>query len=109
MKTFGDVNVGDYIYMLKWHAKTKWLEIRRCHVRGVKPFGKRKVEIDFGHFSNTQDARFHWMKQMYASLVFNKDDCTNKEHCEKSKPEYLILAEFNEDIVSDFEKQKRDI
>ena len=109
MKTFGDVKVGDYIYMLKWHKKTKWLEIRRCHVRSVKPFWKHKVEMEFGHFSNTQDARFDWKKQIYASLVFNKDESTNKEHYEKAKPEYLILAEFDEGIVSEFEKTKRGI
>jgi len=107
MKVWEDIKTGDHIYMLKWHAKNSWLEIRRCHVNGIRDVGEHSVKIEFGHCLNKQDKGLDWMKREYLSMFFNKKSSIDKEDYEKKKPTYLFLAEFNEEIVSNFEKVKR--
>lgn len=106
MKTWKDIKPGDHIYMLKWHAKTNWLEIRRCHVNSIKELDNY-IKIEFGHFLNTQDKGLDWMKREYLSLLFKCESSIDEEDFEKRKPTYLFLTEFNEDIVSRFEKCRK--
>lgn len=106
MKKWKDIKSGDYIYMLKWHAKNNWLEIRRCFVKNTKEFGKY-IKIEFGHFLNTKDKGFDSSLLEYINLMFKCDECLNIENFEKEKPTYLLMTEFNEDIITKFENCKK--
>ena len=100
MKTWNDIKVNDCIYYLKWH-KPGYTEIRRCKVVEIKDLTKEYIKIWFTHPLN-KDLDF--LKLEKREVIMPKNQCVDSEDWKIKKYKSLIITEFNENIIEEFEQ-----
>ena len=100
MKTWNDIKLNDYIYVLVYH-KNGYIEIRRCKVIDVKDLTKEYIKIWYTHPLN-KDLDF--FKSEEHSLFISKNQYTDDKDWKTKKYKYLVITEFNEEIIEEFEK-----
>ena len=99
MKTWNDIKLNDYIYLLKWH-KIRYVEIRRCKVIDVKDLTKEYIKIWYTHPLN-KDLDF--LKSETHDLLVHKKQYVSENDWKNKKYKFLIITEFNENIIKEFE------
>lgn len=99
MKTWNDIKLNDYIYLLKWH-KIGYVEIRRCKVIDVKDLTKEYIKIWYTHPLN-KDLDF--LKSETRDLLVHKKQYVSENDWKNKKYKFLIITEFNENIIKEFE------
>jgi len=105
MKTWDDIKVNDYIYLLKWHnSGSGYTEIRRSKVIEIRKPTKDYVYIKFKHPENTNDKGLYWMKTDKVEWMLKSTDSISETNFNKKPRKFLLLSEFNEDIIKEFEK-----
>ena len=99
MKTWNDIKLNDYIYLLKWH-NIGYTEIRRCKVINIKDLTDECIKITFNHPLN-KDLNF--IKSENNEFLLIKDMSVSENDWQIKKRKYLLITEFNENIIKEFE------
>ena len=99
MKIWNDIKRNDYIYVLVYH-KNGYIEIRRCKVIDVKDLTKEYIKIWYTHPLN-KDLDF--LKSETRNLLVNKKQYVSENDWKNKKYKFLIITEFNENIIKEFE------
>jgi hypothetical protein len=99
MKTWNDIKLNDHIYLLKWH-KIGYVEIRRCKVIDVKYLTNEYIKIWYTHPLN-KDLDF--LKSENHEFLLIKDMSVSENDWQIKKRKYLLITEFNENIIKEFE------
>ena len=108
MKTWNDIKLNDYIYLLKWHTSGYgYVEIRRSKVIEIRKPIKDYIYIKFRHPENTNDKGLDWMKTDRVEWMLKSTDSISDTDFNKKHRKFLLLSEFNENIVEEFEKIHR--
>ena len=100
MKTWNDIKIGDHIYCLIGH-RHHYLEIRRCKVTRIKNLTNEYIKIWYTHPLNRND---DFLKLEERSLFISKNQYTDDKDWKTKKYKYLVITEFNEEIIEEFEK-----
>ena len=100
MKKWNDIKLNDHIYLLKWH-KIGYVEIRRCKVIDVKDLTKEYIKIWYTYPLN-KDLDF--FKSETRDLLVHKKQYVSENDWQIKKRKYLLISEFSEDIIKEFEK-----
>ncbi len=99
MKTWNDIKLNDYIYILVYH-KNRYIEIRRCKVIDVKDLTKEYIKIWYTHPLN-KDLDF--LKSENHEFLLIKNMSVSENDWQIKKRKYLLITEFNENIIKEFE------
>ena len=99
MKTWNNIKLNDYIYLLKCH-KNGYIEIRRCKVIDVKDLTKEYIKIWYTHPLN-KDLDF--LKSETRDLLVHKKQYVSENDWKTKKYKFLVITEFNENIIKEFE------
>lgn len=100
MKIWNDIKINDYIYVLVNH-KNGYIEIRRCKVIDVKDLTKEYIKIWYTHPLNKN---LDFLKSETHNLLVCKNQYVSENDWKNKKYKFLIITEFNEDIIKEFEK-----
>jgi len=100
MKTWNDIKINDYIYVLVYH-KNSYIEIRRCKVIDVKDLTKEYIKIWYTHPLNKD---LDSLKLETRDLLVHKKQYVSENDWKNKKYKFLIITEFNENIIEEFEK-----
>lgn len=100
MKKWNDIKLNDHIYLLKWH-KIGYVEIRRCKVINIKDLTDECIKITFNHPLNKD---LYFIKSENHEFLLIKDMSVSENDWQIKNRKYLLISEFNEDIIKEFEK-----
>ena len=99
MKTWNDIKLNDYIYVLVYH-KNNYIEIRRCKVIDVKDLTKEYIKIRYTHPLNKD---LDSLRLQTRDLLVHKKQYVSENDWKNKKYKFLIITEFNENIIKEFE------
>ena len=109
MKTWGNIAANDCVYLLKWHhSGGGYSEIRRCKVIEIRKPTETYVKIVFKHPKNINDKSLSWMKtETFEWTLLKSNESLSDKDFTKRPLKFLLMTEFNEDIVEEFDKSHR--
>jgi len=99
MKTWNDIKLNDYIYVLVYH-KNGYIEIRRCKVINIKDLTDECIKITF---NNPLNKDLNFIKSENNEFLLIKDMSVSENDWQIKNCKYLLISEFNEDIIKEFE------
>lgn len=99
MRSWDNIEINDYIYLLIWH-KNRYVEIRRCKVTRIKNLTNEYIKIWYTHPLNRNN---DFLKLEERSLLVKKYQCVESQEWKIKKFKSLLITEFNEDIINTFE------
>ena len=99
MKTWNDIKLNDYVYLLKWH-KIGYVEIRRCKVINIKDLTDECIKITV---NNPLNKDLSFIKSENLEFLLIKDMSISENDWQIKNRKYLLISEFNENIIQEFE------
>ena len=93
---------------MKWHTSGYgYVEIRRSKVIEIRKSTRDYIYIKCSHPENTNDKGLYWMKTDRVEWMLKSTDSISHTDFNKKPRKFLLLSEFDENIVNEFEKIHR--